>query len=363
MRGEKNKQPEIFSYLPVEDRIPKKHPLRKIKEYVDTILEKLSDEFDNMYSNIGRPSIPPEALLKGLVLQVLYTIRSERQLMEQIKYNWLYRWFVGLGMDEKVWDPTVFCKNRDRLLEGAIAQKFFNIVKNEAKLQKLISKDHFTVDGTLIEAWAGHKSFKKKDVESGDENDDDGTGRNPDRDFHGEKRTNDTHKSTTDPDARIYRKGKGKESKLAYMGHVLMENRNGLVVDAELTLCSGTAERDTAFKMAKKIPGKHRKTIGADKNYDTQDFTNKLKSQKITPHVAQKTHCKSGIDGRITHHSGYEISQRKRKRVEEIFGWLKTVGGLRKTKFRGRDKVGWMYLFSLSVYNLVRMKNLVEENG
>jgi transposase len=359
MRGQKIQQFEMFSYIPLESRVPKHHPLRGIRDLVDQVLERLSPEFDKIYSRTGRPSVPPEQLLKALLLQVVFSIRSELQLVEQIRFNLLYRWFVGLRADDEVWNETVFTKNRDRLLEAKVAKRFFQEVLEIARQKKLLSKDHFTVDGTLIEAWASQKSFKPKEK---DEHNDSGSpsGSNPDVNFHGEKRANDTHESTTDGDARLFKKSGGSEAKLAYLGHVTMENRNGLAVDSRLTLASGTAERDAALSMAINLPGFHRKTLAGDKNYDTKDFVETINSLDITPHVAQNTRRRGGsaIDARTTRHPGYEISQRKRKRVEEIFGWLKTIGPMRKTRFRGRKKVDWMFTFSLACYNLVRIRNL-----
>jgi len=301
-------------------------------------------------------------LLRALLLQVLYTIRSERQLMEQLDYNILYRWFVGLDMDEAVWDVTVFTKNRERLLKSEVADGFFDQVLQQARGQQLLSTDHFTVDGTLIEAWAGHKSFQRKDGKGKppDEGSNSGSS-NPSVNFHGEERRNDTHRSTTDPEARLFKKSRGSESKLSFMAHVLMENRNGLVVDTRLTKSTGKAERESAWVMAWRVGRGHRRiTLGGDKNYDTQQMVASLRAIGVTPHVAQNEHKKrsSAIDARTTRHQGYAVSQRKRKRVEEIFGWIKTVAGLRKTKHRGRKRVGWMFTFAAAAYNLVRLRNL-----
>jgi transposase len=345
----------MFSYVPMEAQVPEKHPLRRIRDLVDPVLERLSGRFDKIYSHTGRPSIPPEQLLKALLLQVLYTIRSELQLMEQIRFNLLYRWFVGLSPDEKTWDETVFSKNRDRLLAGDIARAFFEEILEEARKRNLLSKDHFSVDGTLIEAWASHKSFKPKDDDDERGN---GSPGSKDVDFHGEKRTNETHESKTDPECRLYKKSKGSEAMLSYMGHVMMENRNGLAVDANVTEANGTAERDAALSMAMDLPGKHRKTLGADKNYDVQEHNEELRSMNVTPHPATKKHTK--IDGRTLRHEGYEASQIVRKRIEQIFGWVKTVGPMRKVHLRGRRKVSWLFEFSLGVYNLVRISNLSE---
>jgi transposase len=357
MRGDDQRQDGMFSYISAEERVKTDHPLRPIRAMVDEALKELSPRFARMYAKHGRPSIAPEKLLRALLLQVLYTIRSERQLMEQLDYNLLYRWFVGLSMDDEVWNATTFSKNRDRLLTGKIAQAFFEEVLKQARERELLSADHFTVDGTLIEAWAGQKSFQRKD---GTKPPEDG-GSNPTVNFHGEQRRNDTHQSTTDPEALLYRKSNGSESKLSYLGHVLMENRNGMVVDTRLTRATGTAERDAALLMTADIPGGTRRvTLGGDKNYDTKDFVAKLKEAAVTPHVAQHRHARrsSAIDARTTRHEGYAISQRKRKRVEEIFGWIKTVGGLRKTRHRGRKRVSWMFTFAAAAFNLVRMRNL-----
>jgi transposase len=321
---------------------------------VDRVLDRLSVRLDELYSKVGRPSIPPERLLRALLLQVLYTIRSERMLMEQLDYNLLFRWFVGLNTDDPVWDPTVFTKNRQRLLEGEIAQAFFQEVLAVARERDLLSDEHFSVDGTLIEAWAGHKSFRRR----GKDPDEPGS---PGEEFRGETRTNATHESATDPEARLYRKGPGKEAKLCYMGHVLMDNRHGLVVDARLTQASGTAERQAAQEMVRAARRRRRKrlTVGADKAFDTQDFVARLRELGVTPHVAQSTRNRSSaIDGRTTRHPGYELSQWKRKLIEQSFGWMKTVGALRKTRHRGEPRVGWMFIFCLAAFDLVRIRNL-----
>lgn len=358
MRGQDTQQSTMFSYLSPEDRVPTDHPLRRMRPMVDLALKSLSPAFDEMYSALGRPSIAPEKLLKALLLQVLYTIRSERLLMEQLGYNLLFRWFVGLNMDETVWVPTVYSKNRDRLLAGDIAAKFFAGVLDQARTADLLSDEHFSVDGTLIEAWAGQKSFQRKD--GGDQTPKNDPG-NPTVDFHGEKRSNDTHASTTDPDARLARKSGGHEAKLAYCGNIIIENRHGLVVDTELLQCNGTAERDAAMLMAERLEGTERVTLAGDKGYDTQDLVKEMRGMNVTPHVAQnlKRNGGSAIDGRTTRHAGYEISQRKRKRIEEVFGWMKTVGMLRKTRHRGVFKVGWVFTFTAAAYNLVRMRNLL----
>jgi transposase len=359
MRGEDRRQGTMFSYVSLEQRVPSNHPLRQLQPMVNQALAELSPRFEELYSRVGRPSIAPEKLLRALLLQVLYTIRSERLLMEQLDYNLLFRWFVGLGMDDPVWVPTVFTKNRDRLLEGEVAEAFFALVLEQARKKRLLSSEHFTVDGTLIEAWAGQKSFRRKEAGPPEPPDDPG---NPTVNFHGEKRSNETHQSTTDPESRLYRKGRGQESKLAYLGHVLMENRNGLVVDTRVTPANGRAEREAALEMLGSMEGRRRRTVGADKGYDTRDFVAQARDLAVTPHVAQNTsRRKSAIDGRTTHPSGYSISQKVRKRVEEIFGWLKTVGLMRKTRHKGVDRVGWMFTFATAVYNLVRMRNLLAE--
>lgn len=358
MRGDDRQQGAMFSYVSLEERVPGNHPLRWIRAMVDEALLDLSESFEGLYSRVGRPSIAPEKLLRALLLQVLYTIRSERMLMEQLDYNLLFRWFVGLGLDDAVWVPTVFSKNRDRLLEGDIAKELLSRVLVQAKRRHLLSSEHFTVDGTLIEAWAGQKSFRKMESTDGPPPDDPG---NPSVDFHGEKRTNATHRSTTDPEARLFKKGKGREAKLSYLGHVLMENRSGLVVDAELTPATGRAERESAIHLLEQLPGSGPVTVGADKGYDTRDFIAQARAQGVTPHVAQNNKGrKSAIDRRTTRHRGYAISQRCRKRVEEVFGWMKTIGLMRKTRHKGVDRVGWMFTFAAAAYNLIRMRNLVQ---
>jgi transposase len=356
MRGDDIQQGAMFSYLSPEQRVPKDHPLRPLRRMVDEALRELSPRFDALYAPIGRSSIPPERLLRALILQVLYTIRSERQLMEQLDYNLLFRWFVGLQLDDEVWDVTVFTKNRDRLLAGDVAQGFFAQVLGQAMAAGLVSAEHFTVDGTLLEAWAGLKSFKPKGRRPGPPPDDPG---NPTVDFHGERRTNATHQSTTDPEARLYKKATGHEAKLAYLGHVVVENRHGLVVQAAVTEATGTAEREMAVTLAARLPGRRRKTLGADKGYDTAELVAALRAEGITPHVAQHTtRRRSAIDGRTTRHPGYAVSQRLRKRVEEVFGWAKTIGPLRKLKYRGRQRVEWLVVLVLAVYNLVRLRTL-----
>jgi transposase len=356
MRGPDVKQSAVFSYLSPEQRVPATHPLRRIREITDTILKQMSRLFASMYSKIGRRSIPPEQLLRALLLQSLYSIRSERMLMEQLEYNLLFRWFVGLNLDEAVWDVTVFTKNRDRLLKADIAKRFFALVVEQADSRGLMSDEHFTVDGTLLEACASLKSFKKKDASQAAPPDDRG---NPTVNFHGEKRCNDTHESTTDPEALLAKKGAGKEAKLSYTGNVLMENRNGLVADVEVLPATGIAEPVAALMLIQSIAGDHTVTVGADKAYDNQQFVDEARNLHATPHVAQNnSHRKSAIDGRTTRHSGYAVSQQKRKRVEEIFGWMKTVGGMRKLRHRGLELVRWMFTFSAAAYNLVRIRNL-----
>jgi transposase len=358
MRGEDQQQHELFSYGSLEERVPVDHPLRPIRQMVDEALKTLDGCFQELYDEDGRKSIPPERLLRALLVQMLYSIRSERMLMEQLEYNLLFRWFVGLNMDEAVWVPTVYSKNRDRLMEGDIAEKFFDQVLDQARRGELLSDEHFSVDGTLIEAWASHKSFQRKD--GGDQTPKDDPG-NPTVNFRGEERRNDTHESATDADARLARKSGGHESKLAYCGNVMIENRHGLVVDAELLQCNGTAERDAALLMVERVEGNERITVAADKGYDTRDFVNEMRGMNATPHVAQneKRPGGSAIDGRTTRHEGYRISQQKRKRIEEVFGWLKTVGMMRKTRHRGLPKVTWMFTFAAAAYNLVRMQNLL----
>ena len=360
MRSKDIQEVAMWSYVSPEERVPADHPLRPIREMVNAVLRTLSPEFDKIYSLAGRPSIPPERLLRALLLQVLYTVRSERMLMEQLQYNLLFRWFVGLNMDDAVWDVTVFTKNRERFLDGDISEKFFTAVLDRARTSNLLSDEHFTVDGTLVEAWASHKSFKPKDY---DEKPPRIGGcvktKNPSSDFRGAKRTNDTHASTTDPDARLYKKSVGSASKLGYLGHVMTENRNGLVVDTALTLATGTAEREAALDMVGDLPAGSRITLGADKGYDAAEFVKQLRVLGVTPHVSQNDiNRRSAIDGRTTRHAGYEVSQRKRKRVEEVFGWGKVVGSIRKARVRGLARVGAMFTFTMAAYNLVRIRNL-----
>jgi transposase len=359
MRGGDEQTGELFSYVNLEKRVRSDHPLRAIRRLVNETLVALEQEFAALYAPIGRPSIPPEKLLRAMLLQAFYSIRSERQLMERLEFDLLFRWFVGIGVDDVAWDHSVFSKNRERLLEGDIAAKLLSGVLAHPRVKRLLSTDHFSVDGTLIEAWASIKSFKPKD--GSDEPPADGEGRNREADFHGEKRSNDTHASTTDPEARLYRKGPGKEAKLCFMGHALMENRNGLVVDACLTPADGHGERVAALHMIEPHADRPRAiTLGADKAYDAEDFVNELRSMKVTPHVAQNTSGRSSaIDGRTTRHAGYAVSQRIRKRIEEAFGWIKMVAGLEQTKFRGCDRVGWAFSFAATAYNLTRLPKLL----
>jgi transposase len=351
MRGSDQKQDAMFSYVSPEQRVPTEHPLRPLRAMMDDILKEMSPRFAKLYADTGRPSIPPERLLRALLLQILYTVRSERLLMEQLNYNLLFRWFVGMEMDEVVWNHAVFSKNRERLLNEEMAEVFFQRVLERAK--PYLSDEHFTVDGTLIEAWASHKSFRPKDGGEPPS----GNGREVD--FHGERRNNETHQSTTDPDARLYKKSKGSEAKMSYLGHALMENRHGLLVDTMVTLADGTAERDAALLMASQISGVKQVTLGGDKNYDTQEWVRDLREMKVTPHVAQNnTNRRSAIDGRTTHHPGYAISQKKRKRIEESFGWMKIIGMLKKVKLRGLEKVSWLFTYVAAVYNLYRLQRL-----
>ena len=360
MRGADIQTGTMFSYLSPEDFIPADHPLRAIRPLVNDALARLSPEFAKLYSPFGRDSIPPEKLLRALLVQAFFGVRSERQLMQQIGHNVLFRWFVGLSMDARVWDVSVFTKNRDRLLEGDVAAKLLAAVVTDPRVKPLLSDEHFTVDGTLIEAWASMKSFQPKDG-SGEPP---ALGRNGEADFRGQRRSNETHASATDPDARLYKKAAGQAAKLCHMGHVAMENRNGLVVAAALTKATGTAEREAAVEMMGGLVGGHRKTAGADKAYDTADFVAAMREMGVTPHVAQNDKGRrSAIDGRTTRHAGYTASQKVRKRVEEIFGWVKVAAGLRKTRHRGTDLVGWMFTLNAAAYNLVRLPKLLAAVG
>src|SRR5437660_5407825 len=356
MRGADHQQNHMFSYLSPEMRVRKDHPLRTIRAMVDEVLTQLSRRFDAMYARVGRPSIPPEKLLRAQLLQMLYSIRSERLLMEEMDYSMLVRWFVGLNLDEEVWDATSFTKNRDRLLEADVAKQFLAQVVEQARAQGLTSNEHFTVDGTLLEAWASLKSFQPKQGKPAPP-DDPG---NPTVNFRGERRSNETHESKTDVEAQLARKSDGKESKLSYSGNLVVENRNGLIVDAEVFVANGTAERDAALIMLEKLPGTQPVSVGGDKGFDTFGFVAECRNLGVTPHVAQNLGRRGGsaIDGRTTRHPGYAISQRKRKRIEECFGWLKTIARLRKLRHRGVCKVDWIFTFACAAYNLVRMRNL-----
>ena len=354
MRGPDERTGAMFSYVSLEARVPADHPLRAIRRITDRALERLSPRLGTLYVKFGRPSIAPEKLLRALLLQALYTIRSERQLMEQLDFNLLFRWFVGLGIDDAVWSPTTFTKNRDRLLAGDIASAFFDAVLIHADTARLLSHEHFTVDGTLLEAWASHKRFTPRETPPTPP-----AGGNASVDFRGQRRSNETHQSTTDPDARLYKKGDGRPAQLAYGGHLLMENRSGLIVHACVLPANGVGERDAALIMAEALPG-GRVTLGADKGYDYPEFVAELRQMAVTPHVAQNTtNRRSAIDARTTRHPGYEISQRKRKLVEQAFGWMKTVGGLRKLRHRGGLLVNWIFTFSAAAYNIVRLRRLL----
>jgi transposase len=359
MRGDDGICGSLFSYIDLEKRVRADHPLRAIRQIANAALKALSGEFAKLYSPIGRESIPPERLMRALLLQAFYSIRSERQLVERIDTDLLFRWFVGLGIEDPVWDATTFTKNRDRLLGGAVASQFLTAMLSQDKVKRLLSSDHFSVDGTLLEAWASPKSFRPKDS-SGEPP---GLGRNGEQDFRGERRTNETHVSTTDPDARLYRKGPGKEARLCFIGHALMENRNGLIVGAVTTRASGHAERLAALALIEPHADRPQPiTLGGDKGYDVGDFVMELREKAVTPHVAQNANGRrSAIDGRTTRHPGYAVSQRIRKRVEEAFGWAKTVAGLRKMRHRGLPKVGWQFTLAMAAYNLVRLPKLLTE--
>lgn len=366
MRGRDDRSEGLFSYVRLEERVPADHPLRPIRKLVDEALSALHKRFEALYSPMGRPSIPPEMLLRATLLQAFFSVRSERMLMEQIDYNLLFRWFVGLPMDAAVWHPTVFTHNRDRLLEADVAREFLAALLSLPPVKKLLSSDHFSVDGTLIDAWASMKSFRPKDG-SGEPP---GPGRNGERNFRNEKRSNATHASTTDPDARLYRKADGRESRLCFMGHVLMENRNGLAVDAALTRATGTAEREAALAMLDRRKRGGRITLGADKAYDVTAFIEDLRRRKITPHIAINGAVskhgvvrKTAVDGRTTCHVGYRISQICRKRIEEVFGWIKAQAGLAKVKLRGRAKVAAVFTFAVAAYNLIRIPKLLAESA
>jgi transposase len=357
MRGDDLRQDPLFSYVSVEERVPAAHPLRKLRVVVNAILASMSEQFAPLYSDVGRPSIPPEKLFRALLLQILYTVRSERQLMEQMDYNLLFRWFVGLSMDDKVWDASTFSANRERLLNQAMAREFFSRVLALAQWKGLTSDEHFSVDGTLIQAWASHKSFRRKD---GSDEPPKSGGRNAEADFKGEKRSNATHASRTDPDAKLYRKSDAAPAVLGYLAHGLMENRSGLIVDVETTPATGTAERDAAITMLARTARKAGATVGGDKGYDTRDFVVRTRAHGVRPHVAQNTtNRRSAIDARTTRHAGYAVSLRKRKQIEEAFGWIKTIGGMRKTRFVGQARVAAQSLFTFAAYNLVRLGSLL----
>jgi len=363
MRGDDKICGSLFSYIDLEDRVRADHPLRPIREIANAALAALSGDFAALYSGMGRPSVPPEKLLRAMLLQAFYSVRSERQLMERIEFDLLFRWFVGIGIDDPVWDHSAFTKNRDRLLEGEIAAKLLEAVLSQPQVKRLLSSEHFSVDGTLIQAWASMKSFKPKQPPNNDGGPSGGRGdgRNAPADFRGQKRSNDTHQSTTDPDARLYRKGPGMEARLCFIGHGLMENRSGLIVDARLTRVSGHAERLAALDMVQHVADRPcAVTLGADRGYDAADFVEELRGINVRPHVAQNTSGRrSAIDKRTTRHSGYAASQRIRKRIEEAFGWIKTVAGLRQTKLRGLPKVDWAFTFAAAAYNLVRLPKLI----
>jgi transposase len=364
MRGSDERTGSLFSYVDIDQRVPEGHPLRRVRELVNGALAVLDRKFDKLYSSEGRPSIAPERLIRASLLQLFYSIRSERQLMERLDFDLLFRWFVGLGVDDPVWDHSVFSKNRDRLLTTEIAQEFLSAILAEPRVKRLLSHEHFSVDGTLLKAWASMKSFRPKDGSGPPP----GAGRNGERDFHGEKRSNETHESTTDPDARLYRKGNGHESRLCYMGHALMENRNGLAVAGDATQATGTAERETALMLLDQRETDRRVTLGADKAYDVREFIGDLRDRNVTPHVAIDGHVTrtgktrtTAIDARTTRHPGYAISQCIRKRIEEIFGWTKEVGGLAQLKVRGLEKVRAAFIFGLAAYNLIRIPKLLPE--
>ena len=359
MRGSDQQQSHVFSYISPEQRVRSDHPLRPIRTMVDEILKQLSPQFDRMYAKVGRPSIPPEQLLRAQLLQMLYSVRSERLLMEEMDYNILFRWFVGLNLDDAVWDATVFTKNRDRLLEAEVAKEFLARVVGQAREQGWTSDEHFSVDGTLLEAWASVKSFQPKDQKSSPPPDDPG---NPTVNFRGQKRSNQTHESKTDPDALAgAQRATGKEAKLSYSGNLLVENRNGLIVSSLVWEATGTAERDAAMAMLQDVPGSERVTVGGDKGFDTAEFVRECRNMRVTPHVAQNLARPGGsaIDGRTTQQESYRISQKKRKRIEECFGWLKTIALLRKVRHRGTLLVDWLFTFACAAYNLVRMRNLM----
>lgn len=360
MRGGDDIQEGLFSFSKLEDFVPQDHPLRAMRVLVNQALDGLNGLFNEIYSDSGRASIAPEKLLRAMLIQILFSVRSERQLMEQVRYNMLYRWFIGLAIDDAVWDHSVFSKNRDRLLVNDVVERFFTEVMALADQKQLLSKEHFSVDGTLIQAWASHKSFVRKD---GDQDDDGagGSGRNAQANWKGKPRSNDTHASTTDPDARLFRKSHNTAAILSYQGHILMENRSGLVVGAVVSHADGTSERAAALAMLDKVPGAKRKTVGADKAYDTADFVEACRQRKVTPHVAANVTRRGGsaIDARTMRHGGYEISQVIRKRIEEHFGWGKTIGAIRQTVYRGIRKVDQQFKLTMTASNLVRMARIL----
>ena len=365
MRGSDERTGSLFSFVDLEARVRRDHPLRTIREIANAALTDLSKDFSRLYTDYGRPGIAPEKLLRAMLLQAFYGVRSERQMMERIEFDLLFRWFVGLGVDDPVWDHSTFSKNRDRLLEGKVAAKFLNALLAQPQVKRLLSSEHFSVDGTLIEAWASIKSFCRKD---GSDNDHEGPGRNAERSFHKEKRSNQTHESTTDPEARLYKKGDGQPAKLCYMGHALMENRHGLAVGGVVSQATGTAERDEALKLIDRYKGRRRQriTLGADKAFDVAAFVRDLRSRAVTPHIAIDGHLsttgkprRTAIDGRTLRHAGYTISQRCRKRIEEVFGWIKASAGLAKVKFRGRARVDAAFTLTLAAYNLIRLPKLL----
>jgi transposase len=373
LRGDDRRSGNLFSYVDLEQRVPSDHPLRAIRTVVDDALQELSPKFSEIYSTRGRPSIPPERLLRALLLQILHGLRSERQMMERLEFDLLFRWFVGLGIDDRVWHSTVYAKNRDRLFESDVAERLLNAVLDHPKVKPLLSGEHFSVDVSLIDAWASMKSFQPREAHEGLSDDDDqgssgpdaDQGRNPSRNFRGERRLNQTHASTTDADARLFRKGSGKEARLAYMGHVLMENRHGFVVDTRTTRAHGSAERMAALEMVADLPTHPGQTLGADKGFDTSDFVMELREMGVTPHVAQNSYAtgkarrRSAIDRRTTRHPGYTVSQRVRKRIEEVFGWAKSAGGLHQVRHRGLNRAGAQVTLAATAYNLVRLPKLI----
>ncbi len=357
MRGKQDPQLAMLTTLSTEDLIPSDHPIRRIRKVVDTVLADLDSVFDDMYATGGRHSVPPEALLKASVLMAMYSIRSERAFCERLNYDLLFKWFLDMRIDQPAFDASTFSKNRQRLLDHQVADEFFAAVVRQAKLRKFVSSEHFSVDGTLLEAWASHKSFKPKD---GPPDDPPGGGRNADANFHGQKRSNTTHASTTDPESQLYRKSNNAPAKLCFMGHTLMEHRNALLVDMELTTADGYAERNAAIEMLDRLPARaRRRTIAADKAYDTRDFVARTRERGFTPHVAQNTSKRSSaIDGRTTRHAGHLVSQRIRKRIEEPFGWIKTIAGGRKLRYIGRQRNRAWFLLSGAVYNILRITEL-----